>query len=519
MVFTRRAPAGWLRFRVPVAVALVALLLAGTGLWLLAGTARHLSHKHVVVGGVPLDEVHPSRVPAGERRPGVVVAHGFAGSARLMAQFGDTLAARGYVVVLLDFSGHGANTRPLPDGTASTDDSATVLQRDLDTAMTHLRGLPDVDPSRVAVAGHSMGATAVTRYAADHPEVMATVAMSLPDSSVTLPDRTLLLVGGLEFPAFHAAAEDAVERGSSGRSAVVVPGVEHISILYAPRTHRELVGWLDDSFGGPIDDRPIPLPMRRLIGAGLLLLALLAGLYPVARLALGDSPPNPVAPPVLGESPSSWARFAVPQIGRSIVVAAVAAGVAVLVAPLAPTNRLPLALGGFIVGFTIVAGAAMLAYQRWRRDASATAPIARTGGLRVAVAAPVLIGYAAITIAVPLHLGVTHAVPVGARWWLLASVWLGLAVLAYAAERVSGGNSFGVLAVSVVAVMALGCAAVVGLAPGFLLLVVPLLAVLLFWQAMWSAVLHRFAAPAWLIALVGSLLVAWPIATALPVIG
>ncbi len=80
-----------------------------------------------MVGGVPLDEVHPADAAAGERRPGVVVAHGFAGSARLMAQFGDTLAARGYVVVLLDFSGHGTNTRPLPDGAASTDASAAVL--------------------------------------------------------------------------------------------------------------------------------------------------------------------------------------------------------------------------------------------------------------------------------------------------------------------------------------------------------------------------------------------------------
>ena len=49
---------------------------------------------------------------------------------------------------------------------------------------------------------------------------------------------------------------------------------------------------------------------------------------------------------------------------------------------------------------------------------------------RGAVAAPVLIGYAAVTIAVPVQLGLTHAVPVGARWWLLALVWLGFAVLA-----------------------------------------------------------------------------------------
>ena len=45
-----------------------------------------------------------------------------------------------------------------------------------------------------------------------------------------------------------------------------------------------------------------------------------------------------------------------------------------------------------------------------------------------------------------------------------------------------------------------------------------LLAVLLLWQAIWSAVLHRFSAPPGLIAPVGSLLVAWPIAVALPII-
>jgi hypothetical protein len=98
-------------------------------------------------------------------------------------------------------------------------------------------------------------------------------------------------------------------------------------------------------------------------------------------------------------------------------------------------------------------------------------------------------------------------------------LWAGFAVLAYAAERVTAGNSFGVLAVSAVAVVALTSAAVVGLTFGFVLLIVPLLAVLLLWQAIWSAVLHRFSAPAWLIALVGSLVVAWPLATALPIIG
>jgi hypothetical protein len=201
-----------------------------------------------------------------------------------------------------------------------------------------------------------------------------------------------------------------------------------------------------------------------------------------------------------------------------VIVAAVACLVAALVAPIAPTIRLPLALGGFVVGFTVVAGVAMLAYHRRRTGTwSATAPVTRPSRLRLAVAAPVLIGYAALTIALPLHAGVTNAVPAGARWWLLPVVWAGFAVLAYAAECVAGGNSLGVLAVSAVAVGALAGAAITGLASGFLLLVVPLLAILLLCQAVWSALLHRLSAPSWLIALVGSLLVAWPLATALPV--
>jgi hypothetical protein len=38
-------------------------------------------------------------------------------------------------------------------------------------------------------------------------------------------------------------------------------------------------------------------------------------------------------------------------------------------------------------------------------------------------------------------------------------------------------------------------------------------------QAIWSAVLQRFSCPPWLSAAVGSLIVALPIAVALPVIG
>lgn len=490
------------------ATALAALAAAALGGFLLAGAGGPANHRHVTVGGVPLDEVHPPAEAAGPRRPGVVVAHGFAGSARLMAQFGDTLAASGYVVVLLDFAGHGADRRPLPDETAGTDASTDELQHDLDVAVTHLRGLPDVDPDRIALVGHSMGASVVTHYAGTHPDVTATVAISLPGLPPRLPDRLLALVGELEFPGFRAVATQAAEGAGPGRAKVVVPGVEHISILYAPRTHREMVSFLDDSFDRPAPDRSLPSPMRRVAGAGALLVALLAGLFPVAGLLLGG---------VRRDRP----RLGPQGLARAVPVAVVALTLAAVAARWLPNYRLPQAIAGYLAGLTAVGGAAMLAYDRLRPAPPPAGPASRPGSRpgfrRLAFAAPILLGYAALTIALPLNLGLTYALPTGDRRWLLPIVAASFALLAYAGDRLSAGNPLGLLAVSAIAVAALTGAAVVGLVSGFVVLIVPPLAVLLLVQAVWAAILHTFAAPRWLIAAMGAVLVAWPITAALPV--
>ncbi|MET8151441.1 alpha/beta hydrolase [Actinoplanes sp. NPDC049668] len=483
---------------------LLLLVLAVGGGWLVLGAGHELRREHVASAGVPLEEVHPP-ASASAPHPGVVVAHGFSGSAKLMAPFGDTLAARGYVVVLLDFTGHGANPQPLPDDAAGSSGSTSALQRDLDVAVAHLRSLPDVDPSRIALVGHSMGAGAVTRYAAAHPEVTATVAISLPDSSVASaesPARLLTMVGALEFPAFHSAAAGvAAQRGD--RAVHVVRGTEHITVLYAPETHRETVAWLDRAFGGPRNDSAIPFPGRRLIGAALLVLAFLLAFAPIAARLAGS-----------GDNP--WPRFARPKVPpwtATIRIAAVTAAAAVAGAVTAlflPTTRLPLAIAGYVIGYAAVTGALLLAYA-YRRPAQGPT-ISRP---RLLLAVP----YAAVAIAVPVHLGLTHARPVGDRWWLLLVVWAAFALLAYATERVAGGVALHLLLIAAIFVIVLAAAAVTGLTHGFVTLVLFPLIGLMLWQAVWSIFLNRFAVSPWVIALTGSVVVAWPLTVTLPLAG
>ncbi|MFY1586381.1 dienelactone hydrolase family protein [Micromonospora sp. WMMD734] len=490
-------------------LAVLALLLGGYGLF---RADAGLATRQVTVDGVPLTEVRTDDGAGAARRPGVVIAHGFAGSARLMRPLADTAARRGAVALLLDFAGHGGNPAGLPGAGGDDAASRVALEHALAVAVAHLRGRPDVDPTRIVLVGHSMGAGAVTRYAAGHPDIAGTVAISLPDGG-DLPDarpqRLLLIVGGLEFPAFRATAEATARRGV-GRRVVVVPGVEHISVLFAERTHREVAGWVGGGGGAA------PRPAARLVPAGLLLLGFGLGFVPLAAVLTGHRP-----------RPRRGRQVAPAPVVLAVATAAIGPGV--LLARVLPTTRLPLAVGDYLTGFLLVTGVLLAAVRHVPGrlfpagpalvgPAAADDPVPADGHtpLRPVVAALLLTGYAVAAVAVPIHLGLTWARPVGARWWLLPVVAVGCLAFLAGAELVTQGRSWRYAAVGALAVPALGGAAVVGVAPGFVLLVVPLFAVLFGWQAAWAAVLRRAGAPWWAPALVGAVLVAWPLATALP---
>ena len=116
------------------------------------GRAGGLTVRHLSRDGVPMLYLAPVGAHAAHSVPGVLVAHGFAGSRQLMLGYGYTLAHAGYAVLLWDFAGHGANPQPLaPDS----------LQVAVDAAYDVMIEQPEVDPSRLALLGHSMGSGAV----------------------------------------------------------------------------------------------------------------------------------------------------------------------------------------------------------------------------------------------------------------------------------------------------------------------------------------------------------------------
>lgn len=289
------------RFGLIAVTGVLALAFLVTGGLVAARANDYLARTSTVVDGIPLTTLRSTLYDS--EQPGVIVAHGFAASSTIMDFLANTLARNGFVVVLLDFAGHGASQRRLDLGA-----SETLLAADLEVAVRHLRSQPRVDAERIVLLGHSMGARAVVRYAVDHPDIAATVAISLGDGAAAPdgaagPHNLLLLVGANEFPRFRSAAEHALaardpsapdhrfgvtygDRASgTARRAETVPGVEHISILFAHQTAFLATDWLSGTVRPGTGLVVLPAPDRVRAG-GLLLLALILGFYPLAAVLL-----------------------------------------------------------------------------------------------------------------------------------------------------------------------------------------------------------------------------------------
>lgn len=238
---------GWRTATIVVASAVVMV-----AVWRLLAATAGLEVTSTTVDGLPVTVM--ARADVSEPAPGIVVAHGFAGSRQLMRTFGVSFARHGYVVALPDLAGHGANPAPL-------DREGDVLRDDVLAVADLLVRDHGVRDGEVVLLGHSMGSGAVMRAGIEQPDAaVGVIAVSPTDAEVTdtLPRDLKLLAGALE-GRFVANAQDLLARaggpagapGTDGtaRHIEIVPGVEHVTILFSPRAHAAAADWADRVVG------------------------------------------------------------------------------------------------------------------------------------------------------------------------------------------------------------------------------------------------------------------------------
>jgi pimeloyl-ACP methyl ester carboxylesterase len=152
--------------------------------------------------------------------------------------------------LLWDFKGHGSNPAPL---------DLTGLQPDLNIAYQTLIAQPEVDPKAIALLGHSMGGSAVMTASIEQPEKFdATIAISPTKAAVTpqVPANLQLQVGSGE-GRFVETAKALLEKAGGqnqnldqgrGRQLIIVPNVEHITILFSDISHQSALRWLNPTW-------------------------------------------------------------------------------------------------------------------------------------------------------------------------------------------------------------------------------------------------------------------------------
>ncbi|WP_407278427.1 alpha/beta fold hydrolase [Aromatoleum evansii] len=117
--------------------------------------------------------LHAWLIPAeaAGRAPAVVIVHGWGGNAQMMLPLAGPLHRAGFATLLIDARCHGL----------SDADSFASLPRfaeDASHACDWLAGRAEIDPQRIALLGHSVGAGAVLLAASRRDDVAAVVSVA-----------------------------------------------------------------------------------------------------------------------------------------------------------------------------------------------------------------------------------------------------------------------------------------------------------------------------------------------------
>jgi pimeloyl-ACP methyl ester carboxylesterase len=212
------------------------------------------------------------------------------------------LAKQGITVYTFDFPGHGASPATY-GGTAHghvVEQLVGTLGEVVNYATSH-----SPPGTKVVLLGYSLGTIAVGEYALQHPNManlQATILVAgiLNDKpTLTTPRNLLVLSGQFDLPGINDIARSSIAaacattansiRGATyqcqthttdQRKRVILPGLDHISIVTAASTHNVVIQWL----GATVDHRIGKAPVNADVRLHWMLVGFLAALLAIAPL-------------------------------------------------------------------------------------------------------------------------------------------------------------------------------------------------------------------------------------------
>jgi len=500
--------------------------------------------EQVDIGGVPATVYAPGGAPG----PAVVIAHGFAGSQQIMEPFALTLARGGFTAITIDFPGHGRNPAPLRGALADGEGRYAQLSAALDLAVSYARRAGD---GRVGLVGHSMGSEAVVRYAEAHPEIAATVGVSLvyDGATATAPRNLLVITGALEgnlSPIARSVADAAaggageLERtygdvaAGTARRVVLAPTVEHVGVLFSPVSMAETLAWFRAAMpaagvpgGADYIDARAPWLGLLYVGATLLFWPFSRLLQPVeagAAMAGGGAEGQPAA--ANGGRRARWGWWAA------------ALAPALLTPPLLRllpgSELLPILVGGplalMFAAYGLITALGLLALRLAEGRRAGRGPrvgrrlaVGRRRALVALASALLVVGYVFLAFGLPAQIFLLNYFPPPVRLPIFLAVLVAMLPFFLADEALTRGPWAPRGGYAITKLLFLGSLALaIALNPRelfFLVLIAPLLLAYFCVYGLFSTLCYRRTGAYAVGALANSAIFAWIVAAVFPLVG
>lgn len=204
--------------------------------------------------------------PEEKSEVGIVVAHGFCGNKQYMQPLSIELVKRGFMVVAIDFRGHGSSDGELPAVRRALDENP--IDGDMMAAVEYLEEKDGI--KHIGLVGHSMGGAASLRVSQNHPDridAVVSIGMIDLDYKFSKISNLLMCIGRYEQIFSQDIALDFLEEytGKSnveigklygafkdGDATKVVLGEtsEHLAEVIDVTILHEMVQWFEQAFNG-----------------------------------------------------------------------------------------------------------------------------------------------------------------------------------------------------------------------------------------------------------------------------